>query len=73
MDADTLRVRVERQHIGFLCGLLAGYEGLAIVRTLDPQRGLVELLVAPAFQQTVTELLRALSQEMSLGLSLIDD
>lgn len=65
-------MRLARQHIGLLCSLVAGYEGLAIVRTLDAQQGLVELLVAPAFSSTVVELLQALEQEMALGLTLVD-
>jgi hypothetical protein len=47
---------------------MAGYEGVAIVRTVDPKQGLVALLVAPAFYMTVLEIIRALSQEMPLCL-----
>jgi hypothetical protein len=47
---------------------MAGYEGVAIVRTVDPQQGLVELLVAPAFYTTVLDIIQALAQEMPLYL-----
>jgi hypothetical protein len=47
---------------------MAGYEGVAIVRTVDPQQGLVALLVAPAFYMTVLDIIQALSQEMPLHL-----
>jgi len=47
---------------------MAGYEGLTIVRTVDPQQGLVELLVAPAFYTTVLDIMQSLSQEMPLCL-----
>jgi len=47
---------------------MAGYEGVAIVRTLDPRQGLVELLVAPAFYTTVLDILQALTEEMPLCL-----
>lgn len=73
MDTETLRVRIARQHIGLLCSLVAGYEELAIVRTLDAQQGLVELLVAPAFYTILVELLQAIEQEMALGLTLVED
>lgn len=59
-------VRVARRDIGLLCSYLAGYEGVAIVRTLDPQQGLVELLVAPAFYEVATTLLCALAQDIDL-------
>jgi hypothetical protein len=68
MDTCCVRVRVERHDIGLLCSLMAGYEGLAIVRTVDPQQGLVELLVAPAFYMTVLDIMQSLSQEMPLCL-----
>jgi hypothetical protein len=47
---------------------MAGYEGVAIVRTVDPQQGLVELLVAPAFYTTVLDIMQALSQDLPLSL-----
>jgi hypothetical protein len=68
MDTCCVLVRVERSNIGLLCSLMAGYEGVAIVRTVDPKQGLVVLLVAPAFYTTVLDILQALSQEMPLCL-----
>ena len=68
MDTRCVLVRVERHDIGLLCSLMAGYEGVAIVRTVDPKQGLVVLLVAPAFYTTVLDILQALSQEMPLCL-----
>ena len=68
MDTCCVRVRVKRHDIGLLCSLMAGYEGVAIVRTVDPQQGLVALLVAPAFYMTVLDIIQALSQEMPLCL-----
>ena len=68
MDTRCVLVRVERHDIGLLCSLMAGYEGVAIVRTVDPKQGLVVLLVAPAFYMTVLDIIQALSQEMPLCL-----
>ena len=68
MDTRCVLVRVERHDIGLLCSLMAGYEGVAIVRTVDPKQGLVGLLVAPAFYTTVLDILQVFSQEMSLRL-----
>jgi hypothetical protein len=65
---ETLRVlaQVPRRDIAWLCSLIAGYEGVAIVRTVDPVQGLVELLVAPAFHSAALTLLQALAQEMEI-------
>lgn len=68
MDTRCVLVRVERHNIGLLCSLMAGYEGVAIVRTVDPKQGLVVLLVAPAFYRTALDIIQALSQEMPLYL-----
>jgi hypothetical protein len=68
MDTRCVLVRVERHDIGLLCSLMAGYEGVAMVRTVDPRQGIVVLLVAPAFYTTVLDIVQALSQEMPLCL-----
>jgi hypothetical protein len=68
MDTRCVLVRVERRDIGLLCSLMSGYEGVAIVRTVDAKQGLVALLVAPAFYMTVLDIIGALAQEMSLCL-----
>jgi hypothetical protein len=68
MDTRCVLVRVERRNIGLLCSLMAGYEGVAIVRTVDSQQGLVALLVTPAFYMTVLDIIGALAQEMPLRL-----
>jgi hypothetical protein len=68
MDTRCVLVQVERHDIGLLCSLMAGYEGVAIVRTVDPKQGLVALLVAPAFYMTALDIIQALSQEMPLCL-----
>jgi len=68
MDTRCVLVRVERHDIGLLCSLMAGYEGVAIVRTVDPRQGVVALLVAPAFYTTVLDIIQAISEEMPLCL-----
>ena len=55
--------------IALFCNLMAGYEGVAIIRTLDPAQGHLELLVAPDFYATALTLLQVFSQEMALQLS----
>ena len=68
MDTVRLLLRVPRCDIVLLCSIVAGYEGVAIVRTVDPAQGLIELLVAPAFYTTAVTLLHALAQDMELHL-----
>lgn len=66
MDVELLLIRTPRQNIARLCTLLEGYEGMAILRTIDATQGLLELLIAPAFRDTVQQILHALADEMEL-------
>lgn len=62
MDVVQLRIQVQRRDIALLCNLVASYEGLGIIRTLDGSQGIVEMMVAPAFCETALALLDNLSQ-----------
>lgn len=66
MKTIRLFLRVPRQDIVRLCSIVEGYEGVAIIRTIASQDGLLELLVAPAFRATALTLLSALAQEIDL-------
>ena len=68
MDTICVLLQVPRRDIVLLCSIIEGYEGMAILRTVDAQRGLLELLVAPAFHGTALTLLHALAQDMNLSL-----
>jgi hypothetical protein len=68
MDVVYVRLQVPRRDIALLCHLFAGYEGIAIVHTVDAAQGLVELLVAPDFHTTALLLLNALTQELEVRL-----
>ena len=67
MDVVPLLVQVRRRDIALLCSLVGSYEGLGIARTLDAARGVVELMIAPAFYDAALALLDDLSRaEMPL-------
>jgi hypothetical protein len=66
MEERLVFVQVPRRDIALLCHFVAGYEGVAIVRTVDASQGGVVLLVAPAFWSTACTLLHALAQEMDV-------
>jgi Domain of unknown function (DUF4911) len=64
----SLHVHMASHDIVLFCNLMAGYEGVAIVRTVDPANGHLELLVAPDFYATAVTLLHVFSQEIPLQL-----
>ena len=46
--------------------ILEAYDGMAVMRTLDPGEGVVELMIAPDFEREVGEILNSLKNEMHL-------
>ncbi|HLC27525.1 MAG TPA: DUF4911 domain-containing protein [bacterium] len=59
-------VQIPKREIVYLHGLLEAYEGLAVVRTIDPQQGIVELLTSPALVEEVEEVLKNIAVEIPL-------
>lgn len=57
-------LRVRPADIAYLKFLVESYEGIAVVRTLDPRRALVVLLAAKDFVETVSALVSSLAQEL---------
>ena len=62
----VLLYEVDPYQIHYLKFILEAYEGLAILTTLDPQKGLVQLAVPPDRQVSVEALMQALGQEFEL-------
>lgn len=53
----------EIAYVGFV---IHSYEGLGVVRTLDGDAGLVEILLSPQMEEELEDLLRALSKEVPM-------
>lgn len=58
--------RVETEKIVLFKALIEGYEGLAVVRTADPDKGIVQLLMSPDFESDVDRLIEELSSSMRI-------
>jgi hypothetical protein len=66
METVRLLLQAPRRNIVLLRGIIEGYEGVAILRTVNATQGLLELLIAPAFHDIARDLLHALAHEMDL-------
>lgn len=68
MHEDTIQIQIEipKEEIGYLVSLFEGYDSLAVARTLDNKRGLMELMVAPDFLDETRRLLEAIKLEIPL-------
>lgn len=60
----TKRVfRVERRDINYLRSTIESYDGMAVVKTLDPHKALIEIQISPGCEEFVLELMTSLSEE----------
>ncbi|MDM8544217.1 DUF4911 domain-containing protein [Desulfococcaceae bacterium HSG9] len=58
--------RINRREICFLKFILEGYEGLALLTTVDPEKGIVVLKIAPGCEAEANGLMQALQKEIMI-------
>jgi len=68
MDTTSRFIRVHRKDIAYFKFILESYEGMALVRTRDPNEAVVELMVAPGWEKDVEQVLGGLSKEIDFEL-----
>ena len=68
MHTDSVQwiLEVNKSDIAYIVGLFEAYDHFAVVRTLDPARGHIELMIAPDYLEDVAELVDHLSGEISV-------
>ncbi len=66
MDTTKKVFRVERGDISYLRFTIESYDGMAVVRTLDPFKALIELQISPGCEEFIQELMTSLSKEEGL-------
>jgi len=66
MDTHSIYFRLRRKDIAYFKFIIESYEGMAVVRTKDPREAVVELMIAPGWEQEVKEVLEALRREMPI-------
>jgi len=66
MDTHSRFFRIRREDIAYFKFIIESYEGMAVVRTKDPNEAIVELMIAPGWERDVDAVLEGLSQEMPL-------
>lgn len=66
MDTHSQYFRIRRKDIAFFKFIIESHEGMAVVRTKDPHEAIVELMIAPGWEQEVEEVLEGLRKEMEI-------
>ncbi len=57
-------LEVNKSDIAYIVGLFEAYDDFAVVRTLDPARGHIELMVSPDYTDEVAKLVERLADEI---------
>ena len=64
-----LRLRIDRREIAYFKFILEAYEGVALLTTIDPHLGMVELLIGPGCENDVNQLIEDLSGHIRIEIS----
>ena len=72
MGADmetTKRIfRVDRREINYLRVTIESYDGMGVVKTIDPHAALIEVQVSPGCEHLFSELANSLAQDEGIRL-----
>jgi hypothetical protein len=63
LDTISLLIQIPPREIAYLSFVLESYEGVAVMRTVDPREGIVELMVPPSHEVEIGEILKDLARE----------
>ena len=66
METIKKYLRIDRREIFFLKFIFEAYDGLAVVKTVDPEAGVVVLQIAPGCEADVEMILEDLKREIMI-------
>jgi hypothetical protein len=72
-ESTSIRLTIASEKIAWLKFLVEGYEGTAVVTTIDSSEGRVLLLVGPGAEQEIATLVLAVGPEIGLVEGLSDE
>jgi hypothetical protein len=68
METNKHIFRVNRRDINYLRVTIESYDGMGVVRTIDPQAALIEVQVAPGCEQLFFDLIASLAKDEDVSL-----
>ncbi len=60
--------QVKREDIDYIRNTMESYDGMALVRTVDPHKALIEIYVAPRCERSVFELIESLRRREEINI-----
>ena len=67
-DSIQWRIEVNKKDIAYIVSIFEGYDHIAVVRTIDPSSGLIELMISPDFLEDTRKITEALAEEIPFRL-----
>jgi hypothetical protein len=68
METIKRSFQVERRDISYLRWIIESYDGMAVLRTIDPHKAVIELQISPGCDNMVLELLDSLKEQEGIKL-----
>ncbi len=71
METTKWMFRVNREDIHYLRTTIEAYDGMAVVRTVEPHEATIELLIAPGCEELISRLIAALREKEGIPLEAV--
>ena len=71
METVSKICRVDRKEINYLRTTLESYDGMAVVRTLDPHEARIEIMISPGCEDLVSEILDSFKKDEELRIDVL--
>mgnify|MGYP006426685989 FL=1 len=68
IHADSIQwlLEVEKRDIAYIVSIFEAYDNLAIVRTVNAEQSIIELIISPDYLEDTRQLVNALSDELCI-------
>ena len=66
IDSIQWLLEVDKKEIAYIVSVFEGYDNLAIVRTVDAEQSIIELIISPDYLGDTRQLVHALSKEVHI-------
>jgi hypothetical protein len=63
METVNLSCQVERKDVGYLSWIIQSYDGIAVLKTINPYKAIIEIQISPGCEDIVFALLDALREQ----------
>ena len=63
-DSIQWLLEVDKKEIAYIVSVFEGYDHLDIVRTVDAEQSIIELIISPDYLEDTDQLVHALSKEV---------